>query len=185
MITIAQERYVNRAMVWTFVLALNLILPLLFGFSIAGKSGLFGMSIGIALVWLTGVWACRWPKLMEVMSRGGIVVAGFQGFPFFHIAIGMFALWLVALVPGQNHIKLLDDDFNGEIGNRSTLLATMVTAILLILPAFFLGGGHRLLLAPPLGPETPDYEDTDDRIAEAVSSNDEEPDGRLEEPAAQ
>ncbi len=161
----------GRVQIWTAVCAANMVLPGVFvGFGATGDGGRVGFGLAIIVIWLLGAWMCSWPNFGAVVCRGGAVMAVLQVFPAFHLAAGVCSIGLVWSIPS---LRIESSPYRGgvyhiNLTDLGRFLATILGAAFLFVPSFLFGGGHRLLFAPPSGPEIEDYQDTVDRIAEGV-----------------
>ena len=113
---------------WGCVFATNLIVPLIFGWTACFRAGVFGMFVGMLVVFGLGCyWSSRSRWVMRTVVYGGWVVASFQLFPFFHVIAGMMAISL-ARSPGAGDAE--EPGFiTSELGG---FIATLGTAAILL-----------------------------------------------------
>lgn len=122
---------------WLVVFALNLCVPLFFGWEITRDGGRYGMISAIALLWLIGHYLCgksqTWAFLLPV---GGGIVAATQFVPILQIISGMIGVTLAGPLE-------LDLDLDRQTPEISTVLggflATVVTGCLLTMAAVVFG----------------------------------------------
>jgi hypothetical protein len=123
---------------WSAVYGLNLILPLLYGWSMTNDGGRVGMFAMIAMLYAFGIWACRSNRSLGiVLTVGGGIVALTQLFPAPQIFAGMIGTSIANRIEGV--AKAPDDvteDINTVLGG---VIATGMTGGLLILLALVLG----------------------------------------------
>jgi hypothetical protein len=134
------------ALAWTGVLALNLPLPLLLAVTLTNQGGAYGIAAGILVYWAAGLTlGLLLPRLGEVLTRGGIVVAALQPLFALHFAAGAFgmAVW---------HWMRSGPTFGqpGLWAEIDGFAVTLLTGQPLLLAAWLFGGGVRLLFNRPV-----------------------------------
>ena len=140
---------------WSGVFALNLLLPVPLGVWFTHEAGgMIGMLAAVLVCWLVGVAACyQLPRATRATTDGAIFVAMFQFFPICHVPLGVAALLAWGAVAGPAAPQ--SPGWQAELGGFG---ATVLTALPLVLMAWLLGGGPRLLFAPSVA-RTPDEAD--------------------------
>ncbi len=133
------EKPRSRRRIWTLVFALNLIVPLFFGWMMTADGGRFGMAAGIGLLWYLGDRACGWTDGWgRALVSGGFVVALSQLFPLLQIWAGIvgtgIATALERVTSGEPRVG---GTLHTELGG---LIATGVTGLCLMGVAAFCGG---------------------------------------------
>ncbi|PAY18545.1 hypothetical protein CKO51_15745 [Rhodopirellula sp. SM50] len=100
---VANRRSRNSSLMvaWPVALGVNLIVPMLFGAEMLGKSGWSGVVIAITMFLLVGWWLCAtWPRVAKRLVTGASIVALSQFVPLLQIVAGLVALG-VAEAMGQ------------------------------------------------------------------------------------
>ncbi len=120
----------SRAWDWTWVFALNLIVPLMFGRSFTDQAGRIGMAAAIALLWYLGDRLCTMGEAVaRALVIGGLFVALTQPWPFPQVIAGSIALEVAAAL-GQ---ATLPDSSPPIIGTElGGLVATGLTGVILM-----------------------------------------------------
>jgi hypothetical protein len=130
----------SRRGTWTPVFALNLMVPLFFGWMVTQEGGRIGMGAGIALLWYLGY--CLF-GLSEACGRalviGGVLVAVVQFCPILHILAGLAS---VGLADALWHGSFADMRINTEIGG---FIATLVMGLLMMGVAAVIGAIGSLM----------------------------------------
>jgi hypothetical protein len=131
-----------RALGWSGIYGLNLFVPLPLGLLvIRDGSGWIGMLFAVALCWATGLVVCtQFPRLYSVLSPGGVLIAFTQFFPVLQIIAGAVAIGTYEDLGGDNVLQTGLQAIGGFV-------VTLWTAFPLLLAAFVLGGGFRLVLS--------------------------------------
>ena len=120
---------------WFCMFVINLPVPLYFGFGVTSEVGRIGMPLGIAAVYLCGVWSCTAaPRIMYRLNIGSSVVAVSQFLPMLHVIVGIMALSICQSVFGGQQGTTGDMTGIAEITS-----ATILTGIGLIIPSVVFG----------------------------------------------
>ena len=83
----------HRQVCWSAVFAANLIVPLIFAFSIVHGRAWIGVSLAVAAYWVAGIYVCRKNRTITLsLLIGGATVAVSQFYPILHILAGSIAL---------------------------------------------------------------------------------------------
>ena len=120
---------------WFLAVAINLPMPLMFGFSFTAEGAArLGMLIGIAAVYGTGVWICL--HRAEVMWRlivGSAFTAISQVWPMLHMLVGIVAMGI------SKFIFDADRERDQIEAIPEVILTTLLTGIGLIIPSLVMG----------------------------------------------
>ena len=120
---------------WFLAVAINLPMPLMFGFSFTAEGAArLGMLIGIAAVYGTGVWICL--HRAEVMWRlivGSAFTAISQIWPMLHMLVGIVAMGISKFIFDANREREQIEAV------PEVVLTTLLTGIGLILPSLVMG----------------------------------------------
>lgn len=123
---------------WVAVLLFNLIVPLLFAWSMTNHQARLGCAIAIALAALVGAALCRWaPSAMLIVIRGGVFVAVSQVFPALQIIAGALSfstLSRIGMLPTTDVPDVISSTFGG-------FMVTLSTGILLLAASCVFGIG--------------------------------------------
>jgi hypothetical protein len=129
---------------WVIVFLLNLVTPLLFGWSRTESSGRIGMLIAAFLLLALGYGACGTARgIARPLVAGGILVAISQFFPLIQIIAGLIGMG-IGSAAGQV-------DGRGDIGpgfvrtETGGFLVTLVTGGLLMTAALVAGAFLRII----------------------------------------
>src|SRR5262245_37971278 len=145
----------RTGLIWSGVFAANLVVPLFLGLQATRNGGATGMACAILVYWTGGLTIClRASRLGAVLIRGGGRVALCQFLLMPHLAAGLFAIWFWTDLIGQPPLP-----WGGPSAEVGGFVVTLVTALPLLVAAFFFGGGLRLLADPPRAAESLDYAD--------------------------
>lgn len=120
---------------WLLVVAANLGLPVALGLLLTTGDGVVGMSLGVLAVTAVGCLACfKIGAAVRTVADGGWILAYFQILPIPQIMAGRAGVYGTS--------RLIDLGKSGEIETLAGgLVATLITAFLLILFAGFMGRG--------------------------------------------
>ncbi len=135
---------------WIVVFGFNLVVPLLFAWSMTEKNGRIGMTVAVIVLLAAGFWICAKARIVgRDLIKGGILVGLAQLFPILHIISGM-----VGMIVGQRLQLTNMDNETGPIRVNSELggfIAALVTGTILM--AMSLGTGFliRHLIVTPWG----------------------------------
>jgi hypothetical protein len=135
----APPGFINKAFVlqaaWMLAVLLNLPVPVMLGESaVSDPRAMVGMPLGIAAVYLPGIWLClKRAGLMWRLIVGSSITALFQFYPIPHMLIGMIAMGISQVI----------FDPHGTTRDISSLpeatLVTILTGIGLIIPSLLMG----------------------------------------------
>ncbi len=134
--------------VWAFVLALNLIVPLFFGWALTQGYARAGLVAAIGCFWIAGHYFCRRGRAAAYsLVVGGALFAVTQFFPFPQIVAGMIAVAIA------QHFESLFFEAGDGLPNLTSaiggFLATFVTGSILVSLALLIGAViYSLTLKP-------------------------------------
>lgn len=113
---------------WTWVFLANLPVATFLGCHAAYGPGLFGMGLGMAVLYAGGRWRCRAnPRAVRMVSYGGLITAALQIIPLLQIFAGILGI-AAARALGQHE----NTHAAGALTILGGLIATLVTGIVLI-----------------------------------------------------
>lgn len=120
---------------WILAVAINLPVPLMFGFSFtAAGAARLGMLIGIAVVYGTGVWIClHQASVMWRLIVGSVFTALSQIWPMLHMLVGIVAMGI------SKFIFDADRERDQIEAIPEVVLTTLLTGIGLIVPSLVMG----------------------------------------------
>lgn len=119
---------------WFLAVAINLPIPLMFGFSMTAEGAALGMLIGIAMVYLAGAWIClHRPEVMWRLIVGSAFTAIGQIWPILHMLVGMIAMGISKFLFNAGRET---DQINAI---PEVVLTTLLTGIGLIMPSLVMG----------------------------------------------
>lgn len=128
---------------WPFLLAINLGVPLMFGWPMVEQHGKLGLVVAIALFAVGGWLLCFYsPAVARRLLVGSIVIAATQLFPILHMIVGIIA---IGIVERTGHGEIADDFAGGDqiTSAFGGFLATTITGCALAVCA--LGAGYVIL----------------------------------------
>jgi hypothetical protein len=162
---------------WTGVYAANLLLPLTIGVLMTtGKGGgVVGMLGAVVVGWLVGLAGCfHLPRATEAVTVGGMYVAMFQLLPVLHLAAGLLALVAWVKVSGGvgGGSPFQPPGWRAELGGFGV---AVLTAVPLLLLAWVLGRGPRLLFAPAVARTAEEADYIEPEPADRPGANGPEP----------
>jgi hypothetical protein len=118
------------ALSWTVVFALNLVVPLIFGWDMTEHGGHVGLIVATAMLWVSGFRVGGKTRDRRfVMLSGGTFVALTQFVPFLQIMAGLAGWGLTSLSTSKSPLFTEAQGF----------LATIITGGLLLVAAIFFG----------------------------------------------
>jgi hypothetical protein len=135
------EAWTSRSLqlAWTLIFGLNLIVPLLLGWSMCGSRGKVGLCLAVAIYWVLGLLVCsrrkRWGR---VLVSGSIPVAFSQFWPFAQMWAGIIAIRLWSILGSKSDPI---QDFGGvrSLSGLGGFVVTWLTGGMLITVAVALG----------------------------------------------
>ncbi len=133
-------------LVWTLVFALNLIVPLIFGWGIGDESAKAGLILAVGIYWLAGIFVCqKWRRMGQSLVAGGFLVAVTQLLPIAQICSGLAAreIWF-KLSPS-------DQGLNTMLGGFFMTWVTggLLIGLALLIGMFIVFVGHQPSKAKP------------------------------------
>jgi hypothetical protein len=136
---------------WALVFGLNLIVPLLFGWTVTSEGGRIGMVAGVGLLWYLGHRLCAMSDpIGRALVGGGIVVGLAQLFPVAHICVGVASVEVANAVLQQLYP---DKGMQSAIGG---LIATGMMGLVMMIVAACIGAiGDKLFRRRPRVAPTP------------------------------
>ncbi|QEH35324.1 hypothetical protein OJF2_38750 [Aquisphaera giovannonii] len=133
----------RTALGWIAVFLLNMIVPLLFGWSMTREGGRVGMAAAILTLFATGCWICTARRqLASPLLLGAAFVGLSQVFPLLQILAGSAGMVAAtALRVAENN----DDALPRVIGEAGGFVVTLVTGGLLMAASLVAGLSLRML----------------------------------------
>jgi len=125
---------------WPILLALNLVMPLLFGLPMIRSNGKIGVVFAVATFVITGWFTCIYrPQLSKRLLAGSAVVALSQFFPILHMIAGTIAFSIAARIgQAEEGGDLGLDQIKTEFGG---FLVALLTGGILTVCALAIGYG--------------------------------------------
>jgi hypothetical protein len=130
---------------WTVVFALNLPVPLFFGWDMTHLGGRIGLAVAVVAGWAAGMFICyQTHQLGVVLVRGGAWVAASQFVPVLQLGAGIVGIVCLNRIAG--HRAFAEGGLQAEL---SGFALTLFPGSIIFLAAMVFGDGFRLLFGPP------------------------------------
>lgn len=130
---------------WSFVFVGNLFIPGMFGLGVAGESGLPGLLMALALLWVGGWFVCvKFPRMGRCLLLGGVCTGMTQVFPVLQFGSGMIALRSLAILNSDGR-----ELHQITLSAPSAFLVTIWTAGPLMTVALIIGYGIVAIFRNP------------------------------------
>jgi hypothetical protein len=126
--------------VWTLVFAVNLFMPLLFGWSVTSHGGRIGMFLAITFLWLLGVAVCRRAGMLRTaLVVGAAIFSASQVLPLIQVFSGELALtfWFKSDPTDLLNALWMNDGAFSETGGFIVTLLTAVPSVVIALGCGF------------------------------------------------
>lgn len=138
-------RVVHRPLIlsiqWTVVVLCNLIVPLLFGWSMANDRGHLGIVGAILIFLIIGyIGSIYMPLFVLITTRGALFIAMTQVFPLLHFIIGLYSIAFLRLA----NVTTSDLIRGPQTGFWGGFFLTAMTGTILISLSCLLGFLFRL-----------------------------------------
>lgn len=126
---------------WTVVVLCNLIVPLLFGWSMADDRGHLGIVCAILIALIIGyIGSIYMPLFVLITTRGALFIAMTQVFPLLHFIIGLYSIAFLRLA----NVTTSDLIRGPQTGFWGGFFLTAMTGTILISLSCLLGFLFRL-----------------------------------------
>lgn len=126
---------------WTVVVLCNLIVPLLFGWSMANDRGHLGIVCAILIALIIGyIGSIYMPLFVLITTRGALFIAMTQVFPLLHFIIGLYSIAFLRLA----NVTTSDLIRGPQTGFWGGFFLTAMTGTILISLSCLLGFLFRL-----------------------------------------
>lgn len=133
---------------WTGVFVANLAVPVLFGFNVVGKEGVYGLIGALAVLFWIGFAICLFRfRIGRSLVLGGVAIAIFQVFPILQIICGALGLTVWDQIGGHGFFSSdgVDDARRGwqHDPNIASFVVVLVAAHPLMVLAVMFGAYAR------------------------------------------